>query len=97
MGKVLRIREVGDPILGIKCKEVDIENINNEILEEIEDLKDTFTFEMIDSYTIEAFKVKVMDLCNKFINGSSLIWSVWSIYYIREIFLVNGIRESLRF
>ena len=44
MGKVLRIREVGDPILGIKCKDVDIENINNEILEEIEDLKETLNF-----------------------------------------------------
>ena len=44
MGKVLRIREVGDPILGIKCKEVDINNINNEILEDIEDLKETLNF-----------------------------------------------------
>lgn len=44
MGKVLRIREVGDPILSIKCKEVDIENISQEILEEIEDLKETLNF-----------------------------------------------------
>lgn len=46
---------------------------------EIEDLKDTFTFEMIDLYTIEAIKVKVMDLCNKFINGSMIAKS--SDYY----------------
>lgn len=44
MGKVLRIREVGDPILGKKCKEIDIKNINHEILEEIEDLKETLNF-----------------------------------------------------
>lgn len=44
MGKVLRIREVGDPILSTKCKEVDIKNIDKEILEEIEDLKDTLNF-----------------------------------------------------
>lgn len=44
MGKVLRIREVGDPILTIKCDEVDIKNINQEILDEIEDLKDTLNF-----------------------------------------------------
>ena len=46
---------------------------------EIEDLKDMFRFEMMDSYTIEAIKVKVMDLCNKFINGSMIAKS--SDYY----------------
>lgn len=44
MGKVLKVREVGDPILSTKCKKVDIENINQEILEEIEDLKETLNF-----------------------------------------------------
>ena len=44
MGKVLKIREVGDPILSINCKEVNINNINEEILEEIEDLKETLNF-----------------------------------------------------
>lgn len=44
MGKVLRIREVGDPILTEKCKDIDIKNINQEILEEIEDLKETLNF-----------------------------------------------------
>lgn len=44
MGKVLKIREVGDPILSIKCEEVNIKNINQEILEEIEDLKETLNF-----------------------------------------------------
>ena len=28
MGKVLKVREVGDPILNTKCQEVDIKNIN---------------------------------------------------------------------
>lgn len=44
MGRVLRIREVGDPILSTKCKEVDVKNITEEILEEIEDLKETLNF-----------------------------------------------------
>lgn len=44
MGKVLRIREVGDPILQARCEEVDINNISQEILEEIEDLKETLNF-----------------------------------------------------
>ena len=44
MGKVLKVREVGDPILSKKCKEVDIKNINQKILEEIEDLKETLNF-----------------------------------------------------
>ena len=44
MGKVLKIREVGDPILATKCQDVDINNINKEILEDIEDLKETLNF-----------------------------------------------------
>ncbi len=44
MGKVLRIREVGDPILAKKCKAIDIKNIDEEILEDIEDLKETLNF-----------------------------------------------------
>lgn len=44
MGRVLRIREVGDPILQARCEEVDIKNISQEILEEIEDLKETLNF-----------------------------------------------------
>lgn len=42
MGKVLRIREVGDPILSQTCEEV--KNINSQILEDIEDLKATLNF-----------------------------------------------------
>lgn len=42
MGKILRIREVGDPILSQKCEEV--KNINSQILEDIEDLKSTLNF-----------------------------------------------------
>ena len=41
MGKVLKIREVGDPILENICERVDINNINEEILDIIEDLKTT--------------------------------------------------------
>lgn len=44
MGKVLKIREVGDPILNIKCEEVNINNIDKEILDMIEDLKETLNF-----------------------------------------------------
>ena len=44
MAKVLRIREVGDPILSTRCEDVDIKNINDEILEDIEDLKETLNF-----------------------------------------------------
>lgn len=44
MGKVLKVREVGDPILSIKCEEVDIKNINKDILQEIEDMKETLNF-----------------------------------------------------
>ena len=35
MPRVLKIREVGDPILNTKCEQVDIKNINKELLEEI--------------------------------------------------------------
>ena len=37
MGKVLKVREVGDPILEKECYEVDIKNINKDILDNIED------------------------------------------------------------
>lgn len=42
MGKVLKIREAGDPILQKKCNKVN--NINKEILHIIEDLKATLEF-----------------------------------------------------
>ncbi len=44
MAKVLKIREVGDPILSMKCGEVDVNNIDSKILEDIEDLKETLNF-----------------------------------------------------
>ena len=44
MGKVLKIREVGDPILEKISEEVDIKNIDKEVLEIIEDLKSTLEF-----------------------------------------------------
>lgn len=42
--KVLRVREVGDPILSTKCKKVDVNNINYEVIQDIEDLKATLDF-----------------------------------------------------
>lgn len=44
MGRVLKIREVGDPILSSRCEEVDIKNINKEVLNDIEDLKETLNY-----------------------------------------------------
>ena len=44
MGKVLKIREVGDPILEKECEEIDIKNIDEYILDIIEDLKSTLEF-----------------------------------------------------
>ena len=44
MGRVLRIREVGDPILSTRCEEVDINHIDKELLEQIEDMKETLNF-----------------------------------------------------
>lgn len=41
MGKILKIREVGDPILNKKCEKIDIKNIDKKLLDEIEDLKET--------------------------------------------------------
>ena len=44
MGKVLKVREVGDPILEKISDDVDINNINEEILDIIEDLKATLEY-----------------------------------------------------
>lgn len=44
MGKILKIREVGDPVLNLVCQKVDVQNINNETLEDIEDLKESLKF-----------------------------------------------------
>ena len=44
MGKVLKVREVGNPILEKISEEVNVKNINKEILEIIEDLKSTLEF-----------------------------------------------------
>ncbi len=57
MGKVLRIREVGDPILNVRCEEVDVNNINSSILDEIEDLKETLNF--TDGFGIAAPQVGI--------------------------------------
>lgn len=37
MGKVLKVREVGNPILGKQWYEVNIKNINEDIIDIIED------------------------------------------------------------
>lgn len=44
MGKVIKIREVGEPILNKISDEIDIKNIDEEILDIIEDLKATLEF-----------------------------------------------------
>ena len=44
MGKVLKVREVGDPILITKCEEVKIHHIDESIIEIIEDMKETLNF-----------------------------------------------------
>ncbi len=44
MAKVLKIREIGDPVLFVKCEKIDIENISDEVLEDIENLKETLNF-----------------------------------------------------
>ena len=41
MGKIIKVREVGDPVLNKISEEVDIKNTNNDILDIIEDLKAT--------------------------------------------------------
>ena len=44
MGRVLKVREIGEPALGNISEDVDIKNINQEILELIEDLKETLDY-----------------------------------------------------
>lgn len=44
MGKVLKVREIGEPVLEKTCDEIDIKNINKDILDIIEDLKATLAF-----------------------------------------------------
>lgn len=44
MGKIIKIREVGDPCLNKISDKVDTKNINREILDIIEDLKSTLEF-----------------------------------------------------
>ena len=55
MGKILRIREVGDPCLNRVCEEVN--DINSDVLEEIEDLKATLNF--TDGFGIAAPQVGI--------------------------------------
>ena len=44
MGKVLKVREVGGPILEKQCDEVNIKNITEDIIDIIEDLKSTLEY-----------------------------------------------------
>lgn len=44
MGKVIKERQIGDPILSKVCEEIDINSINAEVLDIIEDLKATLEF-----------------------------------------------------
>ena len=43
-GKVLKVREVGEPILEKQCNEVNIKIINGDIIDIIEDLKSTLEY-----------------------------------------------------
>ena len=44
MGKVLKAREIGEPVLSKISEEIDINNINEEVIDLIEDLKETLQF-----------------------------------------------------
>ena len=44
MGKVIRIREIGDPILNNKSEKININKIDDKILEIIDDLKETLGY-----------------------------------------------------
>lgn len=44
MGKVLKVREIGDPILNKISEEINIQNIDNEVIDIIEDLKSTLEY-----------------------------------------------------
>lgn len=44
MGKIIKIREIGDPILNEKCDEIDIKNIDEEVFDIISDLIETLEF-----------------------------------------------------
>ena len=44
MGKIIKVREVGEPILEKQCDEVNIKNINEDIIDIIEDLKSTLEY-----------------------------------------------------
>lgn len=44
MGKVIKIREIGDPVLKNISEEVDISKINDDVKDVIEDLKSTLEF-----------------------------------------------------
>lgn len=44
MGRVLKVREVGDPVLSKISEEIDVEKVNEKILDIIEDLKTTLEF-----------------------------------------------------
>ena len=44
MGKVIRVREVGNPCLKKICEEIDVTNITDNIIDIIEDLKETLLY-----------------------------------------------------
>lgn len=44
MGKVLKVREIGDPILNKISEEINIQNIDDEVIDIIEDLKATLEY-----------------------------------------------------
>lgn len=55
---------------------------------ELEDLNDTFCYELMSPHIFEQIKIKVIDLCNRFINGGMIAKStdyyfLWDNYKYR--------------
>ena len=44
MGKIIKIREVGDPVLGAISEKIDVSKIDSQILDIIDDLKETLEY-----------------------------------------------------
>lgn len=56
-GQVIKIREMGDPILEKMCRRVDIKNISEDCGKVIEDLKETFSY--VEGFGIAAPQIGV--------------------------------------
>ena len=75
MGKVLKIREVGDPILNKMSDEVDIENINEVVIEDSEGYQSVGTsqgFPNPDKYINEIKETELGKVMDKIFSGKEL-------------------------